>query len=67
MEFACDAAYSLLWVLLTLVAYFAGGHAMFTAAFALSAVAAWGCLALSREPSPLDVPTTLLAGDELRR
>ena len=51
MEIACDVAYLLLWSLLIVVALFADALWMFTTAFLIAAAGAWGCLALSCQPS----------------
>lgn len=44
MEIVCDLAYLLLWSLLLLLSVTVTSHVMFTVAFVMAGVCAWGCL-----------------------
>jgi hypothetical protein len=49
MEIACDAAYVFMWGLFLALALTVSNQALFLGAFTLAAVAAWGCLLISRQ------------------
>jgi ABC-type lipoprotein release transport system permease subunit len=50
MEIACDLAYVAVWgVLLAVILVSANSNVFFVVAFIIAAVAAWGCLLISRQ------------------
>ena len=50
MEIACDLAYVAVWsVLLSIILVFSNASTFFDVAFIIAAVAAWGCLLISRQ------------------
>lgn len=49
MEIMCDLACITFWGVLSLVAYYTKSHAFFVVAFAIAAVAAWGCMRIRQD------------------
>jgi hypothetical protein len=52
MEIACDVAYVVLWSLLFVISLVADMKVMFSAAFIVAAIAAWGCLLITKPIRP---------------
>ena len=49
MEIACDLAYVTLWGMLLIILLAVDSRAFFVASFIIAAVAAWGCLLITRQ------------------
>lgn len=49
MEIACDIAYVLFWTMLFAVSLFASSYVVFSVAFVVAGVAAWGCMLISHQ------------------